>query len=630
MKRKKARRQHTNPAPAAKADIKTGHLLHAWWFYLLACLVIAVPFSVGKYIEFKSPGAFDSGAYVYSAHRVLNGVRVGVDEKISARVGTLLVNMLGVKLFGFDEVGPKILQTVFQCAALIMMFVALRRLWGKWPAAMAAFIAALYLSAPCIAKFGNVKEQYMIACMVIGISCLVLRSSGGGWWWTVLCGAFLAWGPLFKQTGTSAIGAAGLFVLVQPFLKCRTWRQTGQDLLLLAGGASLSIVPVCIWLHGQGTPLEYYPYAKILRVLFPGEGERVSAYIGKGHQMIEAEVLRARVFRHYGVLILPIVMAAGACLCGLVRVVMKKTVRTDRFILLFAVWWVLDMAFVWISPRSYEQYYLPLNASAAMLGAFLVFCYVDRLRQAPVKFPWILMGGLGVVLMITLSSQIVFGIKKSPHSGAVYTDQSGSPSPRNGYVQRYKQVKGSGQAPWEAVAAYVKKNSLSEDRIFVWGWVPGIYVKAQRLSASSHAFTSEMHVRPLPQFTENITDIVSEFKEGKPKFIVDAHKRHFPWDRPFLELWPAINKLKIRSWPDGARVLPSNPAAIAEYDKAWTYILKTHNNFTVFGEEEATRFEIMSPLRHFVMQHYRLVRTIGPYYLFQLKPESVDSETTQP
>jgi hypothetical protein len=164
-------------------------------------------------------------------------------------------------------------------------------------------------------------------------------------------------------------------------------------------------------------------------------------------------------------------------------------------------------------------------------------------------------------------------------------------------------------------------------RIFVWGWVPGIYVEAQRFSASSHAFTSEMHVRPLPAFRENMSNIVSEFEQGMPKFIVDTHKRHFPWDRPLLELWPATNRLQVRSWPKNARVLPANVNAITEYDKAWSYILKTHDSFKAFGEEEAERFEIMSPLRHFIMRHYKFVKPFGPFYLFQLISESVDSET---
>ena len=39
------------------------------------------------------------------------------------------------------------------------------------------------------------------------------------------------------------------------------------------------------------------------------------------------------------------------------------------------------MAFVWISPHSYEQYYLPLNASSAVLGSYLVGLYAYRLDK---------------------------------------------------------------------------------------------------------------------------------------------------------------------------------------------------------------------------------------------------------
>ncbi|UCG59195.1 MAG: hypothetical protein JSU70_06730, partial [Phycisphaerales bacterium] len=136
-------------------------------------LLVGIPFSMGKYFEFNSPGPFDSGAYVYSARHILEGAEIGVEEKPSAQLGTLLVNMLGVWIFGYNETGPKLMQTVLQAAALFLMFTALKRLFGTLPAAVGVVIASVYLSAPLIAKFGNVKEQYMIACMVIGISCFI-------------------------------------------------------------------------------------------------------------------------------------------------------------------------------------------------------------------------------------------------------------------------------------------------------------------------------------------------------------------------------------------------------------------------------------------------------------------------
>jgi hypothetical protein len=541
-------------------------------------------------------------------------------------MGTLLVNMLGVKLFGFSEFGPKLVQMSLQIIALIMMFVALWRLWGKWATAIATFIAAFYLSAPVIAKFGNVKEQYMIACMMIGISCLVFRQLGGQWWWSVLSGMFVAWGPLFKQTGLSAIAAVGLFVLILPFIKQRTWKQTLHDLSLLLAGAALSLGPVYTWMVIGNIPFEYWPYAKIIRMVLPGQEERVSSYIARGRQLVPMSEVVPRIFRYYGILILPIILALFSLVLGLVRLARKKVHQQDSFILLFTIWWILDMTFVWISPRSYEQYYLPLNASAAMLGAYGLGAYFAKLRKAEFKLPWAVLGMFGFFLMICLSQQIVFGISKSPHSGQNY------PKKRNGYVQRFDEVrraKKSTQLPaWESVADYIKKNTQPMDRIFVWGWYPGIYVQAQRMSSASHAFTSEMHVKSIEALSQDIAGILQDFEKQPPVFVVDTHKRHFPWNRPFLELWPVLQKLNIPLWPKQSEALPATEAAIQMYDTTWTQLLKNHEDFKAFGEDEANRYEAMRPLREFIMTHYTYVGRVGTHTIFKLKPANVTKDSS--
>ena len=142
-----------------------------------------IPFVLGKYFELKCPDPFDSGSYVYSAQHVLSGARVGYEEKPSAQAGTLLVNMLGVMLTGYNETGAKILQGLFQAAALALMFVTVRRLYGPLAAVISVTVASVYLSAPLIAKFGNVKEQFMIALMILGICAFVWYHLTGrkGW-----------------------------------------------------------------------------------------------------------------------------------------------------------------------------------------------------------------------------------------------------------------------------------------------------------------------------------------------------------------------------------------------------------------------------------------------------------------
>jgi hypothetical protein len=72
---------------------------------ILIAILAGIPFLLGRYFEFNYPDPFDSASNVYSAQHILNGARIGIDENPSAALGTLLVNMLGVRLFGFSEFG---------------------------------------------------------------------------------------------------------------------------------------------------------------------------------------------------------------------------------------------------------------------------------------------------------------------------------------------------------------------------------------------------------------------------------------------------------------------------------------------------------------------------------------------
>ena len=141
--------------------------------FAIVTILVATPFCMGKYFEFNFPDPFDSGAYIYSAKHILDGAEIGVEEKPSAHIGTLLMNMVGVWLFGFNETGPQVIMTILQMVALLIMFIAMRKFFGILPAAVGLIVASIYLSAPLIAKYGNVKEQYMIAFMIMGISCFV-------------------------------------------------------------------------------------------------------------------------------------------------------------------------------------------------------------------------------------------------------------------------------------------------------------------------------------------------------------------------------------------------------------------------------------------------------------------------
>ena len=627
-----------------------------------ALVLAAIPFFLGKYFEFNQPDPFDSGGHVHSAQRILNGARIGVDEIPSAQVGTLLVNILGVRLGGFNEIGPKAIQGILQAAALILMFLAMRAIFGPWPAVAGAAIASFYLSAPLLAKFGNVKEQDMIAFMVAGVSCFVLYQTGGKRWLAVVAGALLAWPPLFKETGISAVAATALFVLAQPLLGHKSLKEARTDALLLLAGALAAVAPVYIWILGWGVklPLPYsFVWTELARAL-PGAAAAPD-YVTSGRKAVSWAQQAPVVLRYYGLLLLPIALAAASIVSRIAAAAAARrngspqtAKRGGHFVVLLAAWWLLDMAFVWISPRPYEQYYLPLNASAAFLGGYVLALGWDGLAAIRSSFMRGAAGAGAIIITIALSQHIFFGIRTSPFSGTAYGVR------QRGYIQKFREISALKdldrrrrdgsleprlQSGWEDAGDYINRHSRPADTIYVWGWVPGIYVRAQRFSASPVAGTSEMHVYPPPVLSREVAKLLAAFQRTPPRFIVDTHNRHFPYDRrPPLELWPsAANGARLidnlpqdrdgffaalfRTFDIRADDLtnegflrPGLPEAVVRYEAAYAGLLRER-----IGEDEALRFEAMKPLREFVLTRYHLARMFGGHVVFEAGSPAMDN-----
>jgi hypothetical protein len=250
----------------------------------------------------------------------------------------------------------------------------------------------------------------------------------------------------------------------------------------------------------------------------------------------------------------------------------------------------------------------------------MIAIYCDKFNSAAFKMKWAVIGLVGLVLMIFMSWHVFFGIKRSPYSGVIYTNQTtGAPEGRNGYLQRYREIswrrQQNGKYSWEAVGEYIRDNSNPDDKIFVWGWYPGIYVAAQRLAPTSWPFTSEMHTKTPERFAEDIKGLLAELDANKPKYIVDSRKRHFPNDRPPLELWPVT----------GNGLLSTDERMVSRFDAEYAKMLRDR-----YGDAEAGRYEAMKPFREFVMKNYDAVRSFGMHILFKLKDSAVAKPREQP
>lgn len=693
--------RHRKTAASAAGEKTGGKRLY---FVLLAAglLPAVLFFAAGKTLEFRQDDPFDSGAYVYSAAHLLNGGRLGVDEMPSAQPGTLLVNLLGVALFGFNETGPQVIQTLLQVLALTAMFGAVRLLYGTAAAVFSVTVSALYLSAPHLAKFGNTKEQYMIAMMVLAVCSWIFYERTARRIWLILAGAALIWPYYFKATGLSAAGAFAVYFLVRALKERVGFWRFQQELGLLLAGAAAGLLPLAffflwqrqavwlwnsfpvlvlrtvvladaavlavwgirrisvlqravglcrrvrpfVWIAGltaiaaaaavgsvlvyqaEGSePNDVHSYlTNLFFVKIPLEGWHwVSGhlravvraagadtpYIADSRRAFPLSRQAPIVLRYYGSVALPIAAALVSLGAALIQAAVKRhkkqpALLQDRIVRLLGLWWLLDAAFVWISPHSYEQYYLPLCASGAMTGAYAVWLYGHRMQQSEFRLPyWIGAAGTGLV-MTALVWPLVFGYSRSPYSGQPYQDpRTGQPIRQRGYLQAFREPPQIGL--WEKIGDYIRTHSSPQDRIYVWGWYPGIYVRAQRLAPTPSAFEQGMHILPPERLAGFVRHLIECFEKQPPAFLVDSRKRHFPFDRPPLELWPVMPSRQ------GGQVqmvfAPSDPAVLDSYEPVYRAFLEKQ-----FGPDEAQRFDAMKALRDYVMAHYRIVQEVSSPY----------------
>ena len=240
----------------------------------------------------------------------------------------------------------------------------------------------------------------------------------------------------------------------------------------------------------------------------------------------------------------------------------------------------------------------------------LIAVYRDKIAKAVFKTKWVITGIVSFVLMVVMSWYIFFGLPRSPYSGVKY------PQKRNGYIQRWDEISQrrnlGTRMYWEQAGEYVRSRTKPSDKIYVWGWVPGVYLSAQRFSSSPFAFESEMHARSPQQLEQVVDGLLIAFDREMPKYIVDSRKQHLPLDRFKFELWPFVPQ-GFMGFQKG-QFLPNDPQITAEFEKQWGQMTRER-----FGDDEARRFEVMGKFRKFIREHYEIEQIFGDEVVFKLR-----------
>jgi hypothetical protein len=93
--------------------------------------------------------------------------------------------------------------------------------------------------------------------------------------------------------------------------------------------------------------------------------------------------------------------------------------------------------------------------------------------------------------------------------------------------RKLPRLRGTHRHGMEALAAFIESQTRPDDTIFVWGYVPELYLLTQRTSASRFFFQKRLMDRPHPPDHATIQTIVQDLRRSQPRLLIDSSA--IPW-----------------------------------------------------------------------------------------------------
>ena len=750
-----------NDLISANKETNTKKLL-CWLIPALITLIIAaIPFIIGKYYEFNTDDPFDGALNIFHAHELSIGKKLGVDVFPSAGAATLLVNFIGIKIFGYSEIGPVIIQSIMQITALGFAFVCIRKLFGSIPACISIILGSFYLNCQPYAKFGNVKEQYMIACMILSACAFIYYELYNKKCFLLICGAFAINTWYFKPTGFSLTGALIIYLIITTIIQKRKFNRVAAEISFLAIGSTIGLIPLMLfylWQKQFASLLADFPAAPVIlitiiylvavglrqlirnankhtekinmqliqrgtiaivavlvitTIIFASMGQTKqflmdipvigypvqvissafeagssftdkfygkifsdSGYVAGSRIVSTFSKQFAEVARYSHSFVIPIGLGLAAIAWSIFgRFFNKTNVAADstddtkpianQLIIFLASWWLLDMIFIWISPRSYVQYFLPPNGSVMFLAGYILcrslknnigFIFIGAAWLAAEFFTAgqsivslsataivaaVITVAAGIAFIFIKNKQIATPVLSAVVCLSILLANSSNYQTIGNRLDQVKSAKANNGAFWQHIGNKIKESSNPDDQIYVWGWYPGVYVAAERSCPANRPAYSDMHSDSPQTVKYKINNLVSQLKNDPPLFIVDSQKMHYPAnDHPLFDLWPTnplgtsyffrnpkTQKPALREFLKNNEINSYNKS----YDqqvKSWCLALtKRHVDAKTITQEKAEeladleveRHKAMEPLRQFIIDNYEPIRLRGLEQMVILK-----------
>lgn len=405
----------------------------------------------------------------------------------------------------------------------IALFVAARALRGTVAGVAAGVLYALLATGALFPGDANAAntEWFVAFFTSAAVAFLVTRRDQlaprhFGWAGAFMGGAFLSKQPALLEAAAPLclliwLGVDRRFSLRRVLRSCVAY--------VLGWLAPVGLVAGYFALRGAWSDAVFYSWTYNLDYYGPEIGllDRIAGAVHAAHLAAQAAPITTTLW-------------GGGIAVTLHRLLQRQPTTSERAgnpaLVLLSAWTLAACAAAAAGGRDFDHYAIPFLAPFA-LGAGLAWDWCLGLARRPAQNRWIRVGVIAVLLLAALNAWVVATRARS----------------------RILPEDASAQ-----VARYIRVHSTPDDRVFVWGFQPDIYVFADRRPASRFLYGNFLtglipwtNVAPNRDTTYAIVpgameQLLEDLEQSRPRYIVDCSagpNRH--WQKYPVRQFPAFN-----------------------------------------------------------------------------------------
>jgi 4-amino-4-deoxy-L-arabinose transferase-like glycosyltransferase len=469
----------------------------SWSILVVAMLLLIVPIvTLSQLAAHNRIDVVDDQMFGYFGWRIAHGGVVYEDIWDNKPPGIYWMNALGFLIgrglgplvhdpnaSGWVCAVPEYAGVVMLCSlavgvALACFFIICASVYFRGAAAVATVFAAFFLTHGFFQGGTNRTETFLMAFELAAVALYFRGFAADRWWKWFLAGVCGGCAFLLKQVGLAAWATLGVHLIILVIARDLSWRVGLRRCLLLLGGlvAVVAVATLVIVVQGAAGHA-FFAIFGFNRAYFTA-GKSSFTETGLNDLMLREHIEIA--------LLLPLLMTAASLIHAFLWWIrprfrppeIQNQIRAlrpvcPRYLLLFLIWYAIAYYGAVISPHHFRHYLLPTLPPLMLMSAYLInflrgeISLTRRLQQRIwVTACFVAMG--------------YFAIDALKWHGQELSKV---------WVYRFEEGK---QAVWETVGDAAKKLSGPGDRIQCLGYMPGVYLRAQRLNASRYTTTEKL------------------------------------------------------------------------------------------------------------------------------------------